>query len=265
MTLDGADTTVAPIVGVGRVLWADASTADAASAGRDRSLPVLREAWTGLTVSRQSVIVRQVGGKLASWIVPVADREPTSVLDIVVLDAAASLLARDSWRVPEMACLFRIVIGDPQLLGSDAVWRRLPRADIAVSAAARDLDSLARCFIEVMATEGLIGIDTRDVLDVAGCRGSRVARGRAIVVPGQGILAGHQVRDALSAMARETALGGVLLYQSVSPEKTTPHVLVEIDAMATAAVEGLDLPVMLAGMYDRSRTEVVAIAFDKIV
>lgn len=258
----GEDRFTASPIGVGRVVWADAAATDPADAGSDGCSPLLRDVWADATVVRHAVVVRQVGGTLANWIKPVTEKEPACVLDLVVLHDGASLLAREVSGMPAITCHFRIVIGDPQTLDSDAIWRRLPRADIAVSAAARDLDSLARCFVEVMATEGLIGIDARDVLDVAGCRGSRVARGRAIVVPGQGVAAGRLVHDALAALAREAALGGVLLYQSVSPEDTSPQVLVEIDAMATTAVDGLDAPVMLAGMYDRPRTEVVAIAFE---
>lgn len=250
-------------IGVGRVVWPHAAATDAAGDEPAPSLPIARDAWADRTVVRHAVVVRQVDGTLTSRIAPTTEKEPACILDLVVLHDGASLLAREGSRVPGIACHFRIVIGDSQTLDSYAIWCRLPRADIAVSAATRDLDALADCFIDVMATDGLIGIDARDVLDVAGCRGSRVARGRAIVVPGQGVATGRLVRDALAEMAHEAALGGVLLYQSVSPADTTPQVLVEIDAMATTAVEGLDALVMLAGMYDRPRTEVVVIAFDR--
>lgn len=214
---------------------------------------------------RRGIMVRQVGGTLPDWAEPTIWSESASILELVLLHEETSVVVRKGWRLPETTCLFRIVIGEDQPLASDAVWYRLPRANIAVSATVHDFHAVARCFVDAMSGgrgDSLVGVDARDVLDVAGCRGSRVARGRAIVIPGQGVAAGLLVQDALNAIAREAETGGVLLCQFVSPADATPHVVIELDAMATAAVGTREVPVVLAGMLDRPRTEVVVIAFE---
>ncbi len=264
---DAADkTSGSPPIIVGQVLWPDKSAAYAALAVRDPSMPVWQDPWRDRTVMRRGIMVRQVGGTLPDWAEPTTESEPACILDLVLLHEKTSVAVREGWRVPETACVFRILIGEDQPLASDAVWHRLARADIAVSAAVHDFHAVARCFLDTMSGgrgDSLVGVDARDVLDVAGYRGSRVPRGRAIVILGQGVAAGFLVHDALNAIAREAEIGGVLLCQSVSPADATPHVVVELDAMATAAVGSGEVPTMLAGVLDRPRTEVVVIAFER--
>ena len=192
-----------PVLSFGQVLRSDASPANPTTAGHSQTIPCLRDPWCDRTVVQRSIVVRHVGGTLPEWSEPTAESDLVSILDLVVLHDAASGAVREGWRVPATACLFRVVIGEKRLLASDRIWRRLPRADVAVSAAATDLDTVARCFVDVFGGAGLVGIDTQDALDTVGCRGSRTARGRAMVVPGQGVAAGMAVREALTAMERK--------------------------------------------------------------
>lgn len=258
---------------VGRVRRPDADEAQPFLDEQGRPLPVLRDLWRDETIVQHGTVVRALGGTLPDWAEPAENGEAASILDIVVLNDGAWFavpmpkgpwtrrLALENWRVRTTACLFRVVIGTAQTLACDAIWRRLPRADIAVSASASDLDTVARCFVGMTSEGGLVGHDLADLLETAGCRGSRVARGRALVIPGQGAEAGRAVRDALAGLECDEAIAGVVLCQCISPADSTLRDVFELDAMATAAKTGLDRPVVLNGVNDRPRTEVVVIAF----
>ncbi len=265
MSDDNVPTTIRshPVLLVGQVLRSDAFSADSTTAGHSRTIPHLRDSWCDRTVVQRGIVVRHVGGTLPEWSEPTAESNLASILDLVVLHDAASSAAQGNWRVPATACLFRVVIGEERSLAADGIWRRLPRADVAVSVAATDLDTVARCFVDVFGGAGLIGIDTRDTLDAVGCLGSRPARGRAMVIPGQGVTAGLAVREALTAMEREEEVTSILLCQSISPADSTLRDLFELDAMATAAMSGGDRTLVLAGVIDRPQTEIVVIAFGR--
>ncbi len=228
-----------------------------------RRLPVLKDPWRDRAIVRYGTVVRKVEGTLPDWAEPAEDGQAASILDIVVLTDGPSFAAHEDWRVGSTACHFRIVISDAQTLACDTVWHRLPRADISISAVAADFDTVARCFVDVMSGGGLVGIDARDVLDLVGCRGSRVARGRATVIPGRGVAAGRAARDTIAMMEDEGEGNDVILYQSISAADSTSQDLFELDAMATAATSGRDRPFVLAGVLDRPRTEVVVVAFEK--
>ncbi len=262
MLIDGAPTGRGSdlSVVVGRVHRPSANEPEHLVDEHGRHLPVLKDPWRDRAIVRYGTVVREVGGTLPDWTEPAEDGRAASILDIVVLTDGPSFAAHEDWRVGSTACHLRFVISDAQTLASDRVWHRLPRTDIAVSAVASAFDTVARCLVDVMSGGGLVGIDARDVLDFVGCRGSRVARGRATVIPGQGVAAGRAARDIIATMegGEETS---VLLYQSISAADSTSQDLIELDAMATAATGGRDRPFVLTGMLDRPKTEVVIITF----
>ncbi len=247
---------------VGRARRPDADEAEQPFDEQGRRPPVLKDAWHDRTIDRHGTVVRMIRGTMPDWAEPIDEAEAASLLDIIVLDDEASFAARDDWRVRTTACLVRVVVGDARTLACDTVWRRLPRADIAVSASAGDFEAVARCFVDVTSGGGLIGLDMVDVLTAVGCRGSRAARGRALVIPGQGEKTGRTVRETLASMEREGGIASVILCQSISPGDSTPHDLFELDAMATAATSGRNHSLVVAGALDRPRTEVVVVAFD---
>ena len=135
--------------------------------------------------------MRVVGGSLPDWVEPIYESAPACIFDFVVIPNAARLVAYEDWDVRAIGCMYRVVIiGGNEGMMSDALWSRLPRADIAVLASTSDLDAVAQCFVGVATGGGMIGVDWADVLQVIGRRGSEAARGRAIVVPGQGLRGG---------------------------------------------------------------------------
>ena len=184
------------------------------------------------------------------------------MLDLLILHDTAAVTAIENGNVGSIACRWRVVVAEPQILASDATWRRIPRADVAVSAAIADLESVARSFVDAASNGGMIGVDWGDVLDVINCRGSRAAKGRAVIVQGQGLEAGQAVRDALGILEPEGDVGSVFLAQSVSVADTPLFELWSVDAMATVAMAARDRSLVLICHLDQPRTEVVVIAFE---
>ena len=209
--------------------------------------------------------MRVVGGNLPNWVDPIHESAPACIFDLVVVPDAAQFAAHENWDVRAINCMYRIVIlGGQEGTMSDALWSRLPRADIAVSAFTMDLDAVAQCLVGVATGGGMIGVDWADVLEIVGRRGSQAARGRAVVVPGQGLEAGHAARYALAKLEEEDDISGICLFQSVSVADTPPHDLWDMDELATTAMVDRDRDkLVLTGAWDRQRTEVVVIAFDR--
>ena len=208
--------------------------------------------------------MRVVGGSLPNWVDPIHESAPACIFDLVVVPDVTHFAATEGWDVPAIACMYRVVIlGGQEGTMSDVPWSRIPRADIAVSASTSNLDAVAQCFVSVATGGSMIGVDWADFLEVVERRGSQAVRGRAVVVPGQGSVAGRAARDALAKLEEEGNVAGIFLFQSVSVTDTAAHNLWDMDVLATTAMVDRDGDgFVLTGAWDRQRTEVVVIAFD---
>ena len=217
--------------------------------------------WRTRAINRRGIVMRVVGGSLPNWVEPIHESAPECIFDIVVVPDATQFAANENYEVRAIICMYRVVIiGGQEGMMSDALWSRLPRADIAVSASTIDLEAVAQCFVNVATGGGIIGVDWADVLEVVGRRGSQAVRGRAIVVLGQGSVAGRAARDALAKLEEEGNVAGIVLFQSVSVADTPPYDLWDMDVLATTAMVDRDEgKLVLTGACDRQRTEVVVI------
>ena len=220
--------------------------------------------WRTRAVARLGIVMRVVGESLPNWVDPTHESAPACILDLVVVPDATQFAAHENWDVRAINCMYRIVIlGRQEGTMSDALWSRLPRADIAVSASPSNLDAVTQCFVGVATGGGMIGVDWADVLEVVGRRGSQATRGLAVVVPGQGSEAGREARYALAKLEEEGNIAGIFLFQSVSVADTPSYDLWDMDVLATTAMVERDKHnLVLTGAWDRQRTEVVVIAFD---
>ncbi len=221
--------------------------------------------WRPRAIDRQGIVLRVVGESLLNWVDPVHESAPACILDLVVVPNALQLASHENWYVPAINCMYRIaIIGGQEGTMSDALWSRLPRVDIAVSASNSDVDAVAHCFVGIATGGGTISVDWSGVLEVVGCRGSQAACGRAVAVPGQGCEAGRAVQDALATLEKEVDIASIFLFQSISVDDTPSYDLWDMDVMATAAMGDRDRgKLLLTGAYDQQRTEVIVIAFDR--
>lgn len=245
-------------ISVGRLPELGALTPDGPAIVASQGIEVI-DLWRDRVVTRRGILVRAVGGPLPPWAEP-DDVAQACILDIVMLRHPAWSSDPGGWSVPAVDCSIRLVLGEPASLASDAVWRRLPRADYIVSAKARDLDAVARCFASLGLGRSYICACWADLHEVAGRLGSRAVRGRATVVPRCGPEAGRRVRDALDAQGGTPA--GVFLCQLISAADDHDRVILDVDAMATAAMEGRDTPTVLMAFPGQPRTEAVVVMFE---
>ena len=251
-------------IAVGQVRRPISSTTEAVVEVQGPRPLAFTDPWRTRTIDRLGIVMRVVGGSLPNWVDPIYESAPACIFDLVVVPDVTHFAATEGWGVPAIACMYRVVIlGGKEGTMSDALWSRLPRADIAVSASISNLDAVAQCFVNVATGGGMIGVDWADVLEVVERRGSQAVRGRAVVVPGQGSEAGRAARDALAKLEEEGNVTGIFLFQSVSVANTSPNDLMDMDVLATTAMVDHDKhKFVLTGAWDRQRTEVVVIAFD---
>ena len=211
------------------------------------------------------VLVRTIGNELPAWVEPVGDGNAVVFLDLILFHKVTSRTWCEGGAfipVAPIRTCFRALIGGPVLAElSDAAWQELPRADFVVSTDPEDLDVVAQAFAHLASSEGLICFDWADAAAVAGRTALKAARGASAFVPGTGEIAGRRVNRAIQCLAAQGFDGGVFLCQFVSTGDEGQSPLFDVDAMATAALDGGRKSALLTCYLDQRWTGVVLIAF----